>query len=166
MRQIGGISSGKARLLSGPGDLCGICLRRNRARLSKTSTAERDWSSALRRQTEPHSFRRRTMLVVSAKQFHRRDAGIRQIFHQQHPGKRRRRDAGRRLFFPARPASRSSPARPRARRMRFEYFAKTRFGRVRQAATGIARRFRASHSRRSGARSISDTRFRDTTMRY
>ena len=76
-----GHSIGKAGLLSGPVGLCGICLRRNSGSRLRISTAARDWCSASPR-GQKHSFRRRAMFLVSAKQRHRRDAGIGQIFHQ------------------------------------------------------------------------------------
>ena len=67
----------------------------------KTSTAERDLLFSVASENRERSFRRRTMLVVSAKQFHRRHARIRQVFRQPDSRRCRRRDARRRIFLPA-----------------------------------------------------------------
>ena len=85
-----GFSIGQTGLLSGPGDLCGICLRRIR-----TGVCGYRWRNGTgvqrRLKNQKRSFRRRALLVVSAKQRHRLDAGIGQIFHQRDPRSRRHR---------------------------------------------------------------------------
>ena len=115
-------------------------------------------------QRQNHSFRRRAMLMVSAEQRHRLNAGIGQIFCQPDPRRRRRCHAGRRIFLPARPASRASP-RGHEREDALAYICKLGWNGLRQAADGIARRFRAGGSRRSLADSISRSRSRNITTR-
>src|SRR5665213_1816620 len=81
------IPNGQAGLLSGPVDLRGICLRRIRAHFRRHR--RRNGTGFLRSfENKARAFRRRAMLLVSAKRRHRCDAGIGQIFHQRHPGTR------------------------------------------------------------------------------
>ena len=101
------------------------------------------------------AFRRRPMLVVSAEQCHRLDAGFRQIFYQQDPG------AGRRARRSAVNISSCTTAIARIARRDMNatsagaYFASLGCIGFRQTVDGIARRFRASRSRRGRACSLS-----------
>ena len=95
-------------------------------------------------QDQKHSFRRRAMLMVSAEQRHRLDAGIGQIFHQQDSRTRRRRrrwaaniSSCMTGIAPIAPQAMSATTRSN--------ICRTLGGSgLRQTPAGIARRFRAS----------------------
>ena len=154
MRSLAGISIGKAGLLSGPVDLCGICLRRIRPGVSRTSTAAAGLFSASLRQPRRIHFgagrcswypqnNATAATLASDKYFTNRileDAGVATLggeyffLHDRH---RAHRPAGH------------------ERDDAFDYFRKLGAAAFVKPLAGIARRFRASRSRRSRARSIS-----------
>ena len=141
---LAGLSNRQAELPPRSGDLCGICLRRIRPDVSRISTAAPGCCSASPRRRDESDLRRRALLVLSAEQRHRVDAGDRQISRQSRCCERAGVPTlGGRYFFLHDRHRAHAPARTRARATRWRYLRELGGRGFRQAADRLARRFRA-----------------------